>query len=625
MCGILGIFDQTTEINTPLFKKSLELIKHRGPDNQSTCLITPNLAFGHTRLSIVDLKTDNNQPFIYKSEYFLTFNGEIFNYIELREELIAEGVHFTTDGDTEVVLMAFIQWGKDCVQKFNGMWSFVIYTKSENSLFCSRDRFGIKPFNYYHEKNKFYFSSEIKPLLEYAPEIKKPNFKSIELFLIKGTGAQLEDTWFENIKRILPGHNLLFNLNTGQKEIYRYWNYPTKTSELSFEASKTKFKALFYDAVKLRTRTDVPYSSTITAGLDSNSIVGVINKIKTETLPTYTVYSPSEQFNEKDKLGYSDKNVNLNEKDVVELIKDDLNISATFFELNFENFLQEMHNTIYYLESGNSSPATVSVNQMYKNIKGKHKVLFEGQGADELLAGYVTSIIPFQLMGHLKRLKIISFFKVLKLHSQTYSLKYIINLFVNSIDSKIILYLKKKYLGIDVINKQILVGKKGTKLKFNLNFKDAINEALYKQHSSGLVNLLHYGDALSMANSIETRLPFLDYRLVEFSFSMPSDFKFKDKVGKYIQREALKQEIPAKIYNENIKIGFATPLNHLFKNSKEVDLLFSTEDQFNFFDHKKVNLLLERYKNDKFNYPTILFKILSIKIWFKLFFSEKTA
>lgn len=225
MCGIIGLYD-FKGIDSEKFEYSLKKIEHRGPDNQSVEIISDKLVFGHTRLAIIDLDHKSNQPFSLQNNYTITYNGEIFNYKELREELVKKGFRFNTQSDTEVLLTSYICWGEDCVRKFNGMWSFAIYDKLKNKIFCSRDRYGIKPFYYVHNENIFMFSSMISPILSYYKEFNNPDFESINDFLYRGFSSQYKNTWFKKIKKLIPGHNMVFDFDSLNEINY----YSSKTS-----------------------------------------------------------------------------------------------------------------------------------------------------------------------------------------------------------------------------------------------------------------------------------------------------------------------------------------------------------------------------------------------------------
>lgn len=622
MCGILGVHNLNKQTNYKLFEESLSYIKHRGPDYDQAKQIDEHVILGHTRLSIIDLSEANHQPFSIDDRYTLTFNGEIYNYIEIKEELKAKGFVFRTSGDTEVVLQSFICWGEDCVSKFNGMWSFAIYDKLKNKLFCSRDRFGIKPFCYSYSEDEFIFSSEIKPILKYNPNLKTPNYNVIANYCYKGLGAQSTQTWFEGVYRLLPAHNLIWE--NGKLNIYKYWDYPKETNKtLSYDDAKLEFEKLFKESVKLRMRSDVEVGSTLTSGLDSSSIVGVISKMGYKGINTFTAYSKSDEFTQNDKSVYKE-GIDLDESKVVKKLNKDFETKPNLINVSFQNYVERLTDIIYFLESGHSSPATVAIHQVYKDAKTKIKVLMEGQGADELLAGYVIDIAPYHIIALVKKGKLLRAFKEFKVFSNIYSVKYLFLLFLRSFDNKRLNFLKNLIQGIDIFNNDRFSFSylKENKSKIN-ELDDSVNKVLYGQHTNGLVNLLHYGDALSMSQGIESRLPFMDYRLVELAFKLPYDFKFSGMKGKLIQREALENYLPEYISKSLIKIGFAIPMDKIINTSKEIEDILVNYNYDNFFNNKNISKMLTLNRTGKKNFSSMLFKILSAKLWFKIFMEEE--
>jgi asparagine synthase (glutamine-hydrolysing) len=288
MCGIFGIFkiNENYKINEKRFNDSLKFLNHRGPEIKKVRLINKNVILGHTRLSIIDLNRNNDQPQEIESRYSIVFNGEIYNYLELRRELKKKGITFKTEGDTEVLLKSYVYWGEKCVEYFNGMWAFAIYDKIKNLLFCSRDRFGVKPFCYNLSEQAFIFASEIKPLLNYDLTLKKPNYRSIANYCRFSTGAQNNETWFKNIQRLPPANNLI--ISRGKVILNRYWNYPKNTNhKISFKKAKEDYRKIFIDSVKIRMRSDVKIGVALSSGLDSSTIAScmalVANKYKYNT------------------------------------------------------------------------------------------------------------------------------------------------------------------------------------------------------------------------------------------------------------------------------------------------------------------------------------------------------
>jgi len=606
MCGIFGIYDSQNKINKSLFNQSLNTLSHRGPDNISSNFINQNLAFGHTRLSIIDLDKKNNQPFILNN-YVLTFNGEIFNYLELRKELIDLGYSFTTSGDTEVLLNAYIEWGSDCVKKFNGMWAFSIYDKIKNIIFCSRDRYGIKPFYYYSDENSFIFSSEIKSIITYFNNLKIPNEQVIYNFLYNNYGNEGELTWFSNIKRLLPSTNLKFNFSSVKKTKYWDYSYSKNNNTLSF-------KKLLSNSVKLRLRSDVEIAATLSSGLDSNVICSIISQYLESKFQTFTAFSDNNNFTRNEKKFYS-KNVDLDESLIVKNNENLYKIHPNYIQVSFDNFYKDLKKSIYHLESGHSSYAIVSALNIYKNVKRKNiKVILEGQGADELLGGYITETFFLTSIQYLKKLKFIKLFLYQKNLLKTYSLKEIIKIFINSFSHLSFFHKLKKFL----MNNDI------TKKSFGLINKNNYKKDYFiKKHSNGLVNLLAYGDKLSMAYGIETRLPFLDYRLVNHSFNLDYEDKVNGIFGKHILRESFRSQIPTEVYESTLKLGFSTPIHKILTSDINIINKLKCKSTLSFICNYKKEILVNKFYNNEFRYSDFIFKILTILIWEETYLTNK--
>jgi asparagine synthase (glutamine-hydrolysing) len=635
MCGILGIygFSVSKPINKQLLSESLLTMQHRGPDANDVQIISNNCTLAHLRLAIIDLKPESNQPFQIDDRYWITYNGEIYNYLELKEELTkVAGYSFRTQGDTEVLLRAYQYWGEDCVNKFNGMWAFAIYDIIENKLFCSRDRFGVKPFNYAIVDNQFIFSSEIKAIIKYFPNLKKPNYNVIANYCRTSVGAQHEETWFENILRIMPAHNLVVSKD-GLKQ-YRYWNYPTKVNKtLTLNQATNQYKEIFESAVKLRMRSDVPVGTTLSSGLDSNSIVYTLRTFFKGVHHTFTAKFNSNEFDTLDNQSYSNKNLKVDETEIVHKVNTELKLTGHFVETNNLEFVNELKNIIYYLESGHCSPAVFPLMEVLKKSKEHVTVVLEGQGADELLGGYQQTLFVASVIEYIKSFNFFKAFKTIKKTTETYSFFYAIKLYVRQKSNEYpwISRLYEKVIGFDgVFLPKLTVTKKIKDFpnNYKYTFDSTINKVLYRQHSGGLVNLLHYGDALSMANSLESRLPFMDYRLVEFAFQLPWEFKLNENIGKFIHRKAMQNLVPNYILDNSLKLGFDTPISQFFKkefsgeNTPRSILMSEKSKKRNLFDTNLLLKLFDEHQEGKKNHSTFLYRLLSVELWFRIYIDE---
>jgi len=625
MCGIFGLFNTSSNenFNLQLFEESLLTMQHRGPDANSYRVFANRSILGHVRLSIIDLNNESNQPFHFDERYWLVYNGEIFNYLELKAELIAFGHNFKTSSDTEVLLHAYIQWGEQCVQKFNGMWAFAIYDKTIDKLFCSRDRFGVKPFNYAFVNGQFIFASEIKAILNYFPELKVPNYNVIANYCRSSVGAQIKETWFENIYRLEPAHNLIID-DTGIK-IVRYWDYPRQIDKnISFEVAKERYRNIFTNAVDLRMRSDVPVGFTLSSGIDSSSIVSVLKGKLNDNNNTYTAAFSNTAFSSREKQNFKE-DVVIDEPKLVKKLAEEIDLQPTMVEIDFSNYVERLSKIIYHMESGHGSPAIYPLDSILETAARDVTVVLEGQGADELLGGYISNVQPVYIKELLKKLEIRAAFHELWNFKKVYSLKSAFILFIRDSNIAWIQKLYYKFSGINAFYTGKIKRYDHIKdyPKEPRGFYNSLNAHLFKSHTGGLVNLLHYGDAISMKHSLESRLPFMDYRLVEFVFSLPSEFKVQNGVGKYIHREALKGIVPDFILSNQIKFGFDSPLLHLFSktdvNSCASILLSEKCLNRGLFSEKAIRKALLAQKSGDANFSRYLFRMLNVELWFREF------
>lgn len=639
MCGIFGIVDlgaalgNAVPLDEARFSAGLATLHHRGPDGQYVVRVDEGVLFGHARLSIIDLSDDSNQPFDLGDRYWLTYNGEIFNYIELRQELEALGVTFRSAGDVEVLLQAYIHWGTDCVSRFNGMWAFAIWDKQERTLFASRDRFGIKPFNYAEVDGQLLFASEIKAMLAYHPALAEPEYNMIANFCRTSVGAQHEQTWFKRVKRLMPGTNML--VRDGQISLSRYWTYPTeKRTDLSFDEARDQYRALFDDAVRIRMRSDVPLGITLSAGVDSNSIAEVMQSV--DPSPHYALtagYRAGEQPELADGI-YIDAGDAVDEPAVARRTAARLGMQFELVETGYDDFVGELERIIWHLESGNSSPAVVPLMQLLDHARHHMTVVMDGQGADELLAGYSSGLIAPQVGGLLRRGKWRAAWRAIQDYRTIWTLRWAIMISLRKWASRwpAIAALRRRMSGLEAIYgpqlRSSFAPMADTPLQSQRSH-DGVNTQLLHEHSGGLVNLLHYGDAISMAASLEARMPFLDHRLVEYVWGLPSEFKISGVIGKHIHREAMRGRVPDTILNAKIKYGFPTPIDEQFMrvaggHSPATLILLSDRCKARgLFDRTKLQALLQEHVDGKAAHGALLFRLLLTELWHCSFIDDR--
>jgi asparagine synthase (glutamine-hydrolysing) len=623
MCGILGIFTIVgeAEIIRPKFEEALATMTHRGPDAGCISYIGGKLALGHRRLAIIDLNKESNQPFQLENKYWIIFNGEIYNYIDLRNELRALGNDFQTESDTEVLLRAYIVWGQDCVRKFNGMWAFAIYDSVRRELFCSRDRFGVKPFNYSLINGQLIFSSEIKAIIKYKPYLAEADFGVIANYIKIAIGAQIDRTWFRNVSRLMPAHNLTAS-ESGIK-ITRYWQYPSQgVPNTNLEDAVPQYKTLLADAVRLRMRSDVPVGFTLSSGIDSTALVALLSPDLLANRKTYTAAFSETPFRRSEKRNFKKDEI-INEPKIVKQLGNDLGFSPNIIEIDYSNYVNRLRRLIWHLESGHGSPAIFPLDQVLNAAAKDVTVVIEGQGADELLGGYISNLIPLKILNSLQTGHFLRALKDSSLYYSRYSLMQSTLLALRQARPQI---WRKLYFEATGINRLLTGALKDQALLSDYPYQDKIYEDpitqnLYEAHTGGLVNLLHYGDAISMAHSLESRLPFMDYRLVEYAFKLSSDLKVARGFGKLIHRRAMEGVVPNYILNNPIKLGFESPLTHLFATSSEAEamLLSKSARDRGLFSPQELGRLLDETRSGARDHSRLLFRVLSAEIWFREF------
>lgn len=617
MCGISGII----KLNNNLvleeeIKIITDIISHRGPDDEGY-YVNEQLALGHRRLAILDLSAEGHQPMPYLERYVIVFNGEIYNYLELKELLLAEGYFFKSKTDTEVILAAYDFWGEACVNKFNGMWSFAIHDKGKDILFCSRDRYGVKPFYYYQSAQYFSFGSEIKVFTGLSDWRAELNISRAIEFLENGIFDHTHETFFRNVKQLRGGHNLVYNLKDNTFSIQKWYDLPAKIKPFSgnFEQAKTKFKSIFESAVKLRLRSDVKVGSCLSGGLDSSAIVCTVNQLlirdgKEDVQETVSACYENSKFDEQVFI-----------KEVVDKTKV---VSHKVFP-TFDSLFETLEEIVWHQDEPFSSTSIYAQWHVFKEARKNNLiVMLDGQGADEILAGYGHFYDAF-FFSLLKDGKIALLLKELKDYKRLFKHSYrkLFQFFVKGLLPQSAVKNIQGYY----FRKPLNVIKEDIKGKYKPSFngiasKSIRESALDQTLFSNLPMLLHFEDRNSMAHSIESRVPFLDYRLVEFSLGLPPEFIIQNAISKFIVRESMADSIPVKIKNRYDKIGFITPETEWFKSnasfirSRLCDALDSLSELVN------APAILEFYDKNAasgMEYGSLVSRLLIFHIWMKKF------
>jgi asparagine synthase (glutamine-hydrolysing) len=608
MCGIAGFINSRFDENgkQELTRKMLDCITHRGPEASN--IYTDNIvALGHNRLKIIDLSDEANQPFEYQ-DVVIVFNGEVYNYIEVREELRKKGFEFRTQSDTEVVCAAYKAWGENCVKYFMGMWSFALWDKGIKKLFCSRDRFGIKPFYYLSFGEGFYFGSEYKSLKQ-VPVFKKDiNLEQFNRGLQLSWAVYKDETYYTMLKSLLPGHNLVwFNRKL---TLTKYWDidFTQPASRMGFEEKKGKFFNLFKESVKLHSRSDVQNGTCLSGGLDSSAIASMYSTLFPDSkIKSFSVYYE----NDVDERPF-----------VREVINKYPNIQPHYFSPTDQQIQDNFHRVAYHSDVPLLGSSFVSQYFLMQLAKSEGvTVALDGQGSDEYLGGYLHSF--YRLIGQdLRAFKFKKAMRLLDAHVKR----------ENFGDEKRKDILKKSLFCAfssenRIYNMEHIPFSKFTKddgvedIDFPAVTDDKFNNFLYHLlMNSTLQTLLHYEDRNSMAFSIESRVPFLDHRLVEFAFTLLREDRITDKAEtKYILREALRPVLPKAIADRKDKKGFVTPGEVQWLNGPLQFLLDIDYKQFTWLKQDKLKEVVDQYKAGDNSKAKFVWRIACADYWLKNF------
>ena len=604
MCGISGFIDPSLsrEEGRVILNKTLDIQHHRGPDAQGE-YVQPPVYLGHNRLAILDLSKQGAQP-MHDAHLSLVFNGEIYNYVEIKKQLEKEGYNFNSETDTEVILKSYQKWGVECVQRFRGMWAFALWDANEQVLFCSRDRFGIKPFYYLHFGNQFYFASEIKALKVSPIFSSELNLNQIARSTQLGWSTYRYATHFARVMQLEASYNLIFK--DGHIELSKYYNLEPKVHSFkSFEERKEALAAHFQESIKQHMRADVEVGSCLSGGIDSSSIVSTVqNLFPNTTFKTFTVfYEGKSAVDERPFV-----------RKVLEKYPDVQN-----FEISpkGDEISDAYEKSTYYHDiplSGSSYISQYFVMQLASIHK--MKVLLDGQGADEYFAGYPHSYQRF-LADKLRKLDLLGYFKEHYLHiqNQGYGFKKSLDL-----HAKTLLHLvrdKNQLYELEFYHYHPFPYKKDFGKMFHLEtpYKGKLDNFLYNLLTTTfLPTLLHYEDRNSSAFSIEARVPFLDHKLVELVMSYPNEDKINKGYTKYILRQALADVLPKDIAERRDKKGFVTPGEVLWLRN-ELKWLLDLPLKLDFVNAKMYQSEIKRFKAGDNSHAKWLWGMVSLNYW----------
>lgn len=664
MCGIAGILNYNTN---PTLSKSIKLaldeIKHRGPDDegfvffenntptptfgndtplnvkQSNLPYSPkigvdeitthaNLVLGHRRLSILDLTEHAHQPLCNEdANYWIVFNGEIYNYQDIKKELEEKGHQFNSTSDTEVVLKAYIEWGKDCLTKFNGMWSFVIYNKKEQKLFGARDRFGVKPFYYINNSKGFAFCSEIKGLLKMELVEKTINPKAVYDYLVLGKMELESETFFKNIFELKPA--TYFELDTTSKkfELHNYYQLQTTTNWEKVEEAISAniiadLKTKITKAIAIRLNSDAKTGTCLSGGIDSSIVVGTINELLKQ--------QKIEQIGENQEVfTASYPNNSIDESNWAKLVVDQTKTNWNQTFPTAEQLKNQLEDLVYAQDIPFGSSSTFSQYKVMELINNhKVKVTLDGQGADELFGGYANHFTNW-MTNAFKALSFSAIRQNLKnahpsFSNRKNSLKLPLQQFI--ISNFPSLYFKKfiqHELELAFVNKNLITTNQQRFKFINDKIKPTLNGLLHFQFTEyGLKHLLRTADRNSMRFSVESRMPFADdIDLIETVFNISGSYKIQQGKSKFLLREAMKEVLPNEIYNRTDKIGFATPEKKWFEELKPYfKTIIAEQKNDEFVNWEEFHQNFDAIYDNALNTSTLrLWRFINFVVWRKVY------
>jgi asparagine synthase (glutamine-hydrolysing) len=590
MCGILGVFSK--KIDTDRFSRSLELMNHRGPDDNGIFNLSQDLLFGHKRLSIQDLSMAGHQPMQTSCQrYTIVFNGEIYNFKELKNDLRSKGYFFNSDSDTEVILYMFKEYGVDCINLLNGDFAFAVYDKIEKELYIVRDRYGIKPLYYSFVDNELIFASEIRSILCYCPTKKEKNYQAYHAFLKLGS-VPTPLTFFKDIKSLEAGCFLNYaNNNLSKKKYYEYNFTPNK---FSYADNLDIIKEKLNKAVKRRLVSDLPVGAFLSGGIDSSIIVALMRNNTSNDIQTFSI-----DFDDKK---YS-------EGKIAKLV-------AQKYSTNHNHFIiqpNDLKNNFYSILDSMDSPTIDGVNTFFVSKFTKEKgisVAMSGLGGDEFFGGY-SSFKDYGVLNNLKsQLKFIPKEILMILNNFNFNDKSnkFLEFLLSENDSVLQPYLSLKSLMHDKVLNKLFIPEYENFFKDYLideinNIKFYSNENLVSFFESNIYmsnQLLRDSDTMSMAHTLELRVPFLDHTLVNHINTIPGSFK-KNKI---MLIDSMKDFMPEEVYKRPKK-GFLFPFEEWIRKDllTEVKDLFFVENEI--FNKKVLQEIWKNFENKKTNWARI--------------------
>ncbi|MES2701951.1 MAG: asparagine synthase (glutamine-hydrolyzing) [Bacteroidota bacterium] len=634
MCGILSVVNLRNNLTGASLAKASAIIRHRGPDDEGFLTWVPGdeprvwagndtapttrehfgydsipaqqqfkVGFGHRRLSILDLSPAGHQPMLHaKAGLAITFNGEVYNYLEIKAELEQLGHKFNTTCDTEVILHAWEQWGPECLHRFNGMFAFVLLDHRNRKLYAVRDRFGVKPLYYYKNADALYLASEIKQIRTAPGYSFAVNEKIVRQFLAAGAAEHTNNTFDTEVKHLPGGHYMVVDLaaESGKFDIVKWYTLTPKKWKGSYDEAAEQLKSLLTDAVNVRLRSDVTVGSCLSGGLDSSSIVCIAAEL----------LRAKGDFSGQETVTACYDNARYDEWGFAQEVIKQTNAHPHRTFPSFEGLQRDMETFLWHQDEPVGS---TSVFSQWAVFKASHeaglKVMIDGQGADEQLAGYDSNDVPLYagLMRRAKLMSLVEEARAYKAEKGAWPIGFMLG------GARLTMGKKVPVQTVDWL--------KGTEpARIHSQPASSLHENLLRQlHGEPLPALLRYEDRNSMAWSVESRTPFMDYRLVEFNLGLPERFAYRNGVRKAVLRTAMHGVIPKAIEQRRDKMGFVTPEEVWLKGEGRqwfLDTIDNTSRQFSdIIEADKLRTHIDNIMSGKESFTFLPWRLASLGMW----------
>ena len=626
VCGIAGFVSAVAPDGSgDILRRMTTSIAYRGPNDSG--FYENGCAFlGHRRLSIIDLAAGHQPMSNEDGTCWIVYNGEIFNHTDLRGELESAGHRYQTHCDTETILHAYEQYGAECPKRFRGMFSFALWDEKSRTLFCARDRLGIKPFYYYCDSMHFVFGSEIKALLEHPAVRLDVNEPAIEEYLAFGYLSS-EETLFRGIRKLMPGHYLRVAPG-GTPSIGQYWDVPLGDGARRSDSDWIQeTRQRIDEAVRTRLMSDVPLGMFLSGGVDSSAIAAIIKRLNNGPVKTFSVGYPETQYSELSYAGQVARYLGTEHHEVV---------------VSMDDFFNSLPKLIWHEDEPISWPSSVSLYFVSKLASEHVRVVLTGEGSDELFGGYeryrwnmwnasalrAYRVVPKALRSAVRR-------RIATTHLLRASLRRKLqHTFVGRDESHESLYLDNFYSAFPAEERQKLTGHSGDAYRnYNRHFEHAkgsslLRRMLYADQKTYLVELLMKQDQMSMAASIESRVPFLDHHLVEFAMSIPDHLKIREGEQKYVLKRAVGDLLPPEIIYRK-KMGFPTPIRTWLRSARAKPLFDSVLDPNGFaaayLDLKILENIVNRYRAGLDDATDRVWRVLNFQLWGDVFFTGRRS